>query len=553
VPGVPGNCDQNVFNGTTNQLINTLVIGASLPPVWMSQPSSRTMDRGSSLVMYAAVSGGQPLRYQWRFNGTNLPGATNLTLTLPNLQPPQAGPYTFVVTNVFGALTSAVAIVTVNPLYTPVFADNFETNSAANWTLNRSTTDNRAIFAYDYAGAGIPSAPNSAGTTKGLRFEANISALATNALNVSPIGQGFPTNCRLHFDMWINVNGPLPGGGNGSTEVVTAGLGTAGNRVQWTASGSTADGAWFAVTGEGGVGDTSTGLGDFMAFNGATLQSAGSGVYTAGTASNARGNGNAYYQNVFPGGQTPPAFQQSAYAQQTGALDDGTVGFKWRDVVISRSGATVEWFIDGLKIATVNGVSTAASNIFVGYWDPFASVSDNTNLSFGLIDNLRVEVPAVAPAITTQPQSSWALLGSNAAFSLTATGLPSPAFQWRLAGTNLPGATNATLALTSLVGSQAGLYSVMVTNVAGAQVSSNALLSLIAINAPVLLPALPAGGMVTLQATVDVGASYALEGSTNLIHWSALTNVTALSSPLNLTVPVNSSAPQNFYRLRSGP
>jgi capsule polysaccharide modification protein KpsS len=93
----------------------------------------------------------------------------------------------------------------------------------------------------------------------------------------------------------------------------------------------------------------------------------------------------------------------------------------------------------------------------------------------------------------------------------------------------------------------------MVTNVAGAQVSSNALLSLIAINAPVLLPALPAGGMVTLQATVDVGASYALEGSTNLIHWSALTNVTALSSPLNLTVPVNSSAPQNFYRLRSGP
>jgi uncharacterized protein (TIGR03382 family) len=31
-------------------------------------------------------------------------------------------------------------------------------------------------------------------------------------------------------------------------------------------------------------------------------------------------------------------------------------------------------------------------NISIGYMDPFASVSDNAALSFGLVDNLRVEV-----------------------------------------------------------------------------------------------------------------------------------------------------------------
>jgi len=257
---------------------------------------------------------------------------------------------------------------------------------------------------------------------------------------------------------------------------------------------------------------------------------------------------------VFPAGQAPPPAQVSGYPQQIGSLIGGTVGFKWRDVVIRRSGGTVEWFIDGLKIATVNGVSTAASNIFVGYWDPFPSVSDNTNLSFGLVDNLRVEVPAVAPVITLPPAALWASLGGHALFSVTATGLPAPNYQWRRNGTNIAAATNATLSLSPLVGTDAGTYSAVVSNLAGSVISSNALLSLIAANPPSLaFPGAPSGGTVSLTAVVDLGATYALESSTNLVNWTALTNVVAAGSSLNLVVPVSADAPQNFYRLRSGP
>jgi hypothetical protein len=96
-----------------------------------------------------------------------------------------------------------------------------------------------------------------------------------------------------------------------------------------------------------------------------------------------------------------PPLQQMNYPAQTGALKPGTVGFAWRDVAIMKLGSDVTWSIDGLTIATVSNFTSGGDNIFIGYWDVFASVSDNPDTSFGLIDNLRVEAvpePSVAAA-----------------------------------------------------------------------------------------------------------------------------------------------------------
>jgi len=52
--------------------------------------------------------------YQWYFNGTNaLAGATNPYLDLAEVQPAQAGAYTVVVTDIYGAVTSAPAVLSV--------------------------------------------------------------------------------------------------------------------------------------------------------------------------------------------------------------------------------------------------------------------------------------------------------------------------------------------------------------------------------------------------------------------------------------------------------
>lgn len=94
----------------------------------------------------------------------------------------------------------------------------------------------------------------------------------------------------------------------------------------------------------------------------------------------------------------------------------------------------------------------------------------------------------------------------------------------------------------------------LVTNVAGAQSSSNALLSLIASVPPQLEITGPvSNSSVQLTALVEVGATYALETSTNLVGWITVTNQVANSTLLNLSAPASPGDSQRFYRLRSGP
>ena len=55
------------------------------------------------------------LSYQWHHNGAPISGATASTLTIPNVQPGDAGQYSVVVSNPCGARTSRPAFLTLNP------------------------------------------------------------------------------------------------------------------------------------------------------------------------------------------------------------------------------------------------------------------------------------------------------------------------------------------------------------------------------------------------------------------------------------------------------
>ncbi len=523
------------------------------PPVVQLQPQGGYVILGSNKTLTVSASGTAPLTYQWRLNGTDIPGATSFSYTRVNAQPIHSGLYDVVVSNAWGTADSTPALVEVmlSPLQT-LFGDNFDVNTAANWVTNRSSTDTRVTFNYNYAADGIPSAPNSTGgTTRGVKFEANLVNGATAAINISPVGQSFTGDYRLRFDMWINANGPFPAGGTGSTEHFTAGVGTTGNQVQWS-SGS-ANGVWFAADGEGQATDTSATLPDWRAFVGTTLQAADSGIYVGGTESNIRGNGHPYYHGTFPGGQTAPASQQSAHAQQTGSLAPGAVGFAWRDVLISKTGNIIEWFIDGLKIASVTNAPLAGNNIFVGYWDSFTSISDNAALSFGLADNVRVEhfVTNVPPYVLTQPESLETTAGADATFNVTAGGTPALAYQWRFNGTNIAGATGSSYTRFNAQAIHAGAYACVVTNASGTVTSAAATLSVV--------PAVPPGfdaielladGAVRLTLSGDPGFPIELLTSTNLVDWSVLTNLANPTGTLWFTNGITPGVPHEFYRAR---
>ncbi|MFN7141064.1 MAG: immunoglobulin domain-containing protein, partial [Limisphaerales bacterium] len=88
------------------------------------------------------------------------------------------------------------------------------------------------------------------------------------------------------------------------------------------------------------------------------------------------------------------------------------------------------------------------------------------------------------PVIGQQPSSQSLVVGSNATFSVTATG-QSPDYYWFFNGTNLvnggriSGANSATLNITNITGADAGGYYVLVSNRHGTATSSTATLTVL--------------------------------------------------------------------------
>ncbi len=115
--------------------------------------------------------------------------------------------------------------------------------------------------------------------------------------------------------------------------------------------------------------------------------------------------------------------------------------------------------------------------------------------------------PSLAPIIQTNPVSLTVNYGSPATFTVVASGIPSPTYQWQHAGTNLPSATSASLTIGSATSVDAGAYAVIVTTPAGSVTSATATLT---VNPP---PNSAPGFTAPLSGTniaINVGVNLAL-------------------------------------------
>src|SRR5207245_4976328 len=103
------------------------VFKSGLPPTITAQPASQVGNAGDSVSFSVVAVGTEPLTYQWRKDGELLAGATQSSLTLTNLQGSDAGNYDVVVSNAWGSVASAVALLSVNLAFPDSFspgADN---------------------------------------------------------------------------------------------------------------------------------------------------------------------------------------------------------------------------------------------------------------------------------------------------------------------------------------------------------------------------------------------------------------------------------------------
>jgi len=132
---------------------------------------------------------------------------------------------------------------------------------------------------------------------------------------------------------------------------------------------------------------------------------------------------------------------------------------------------------------TFNVVSGTTYRFSVDGWD-----GDSGGITLNLNFN---SVGGTLPSITTQPASATVNSGSSVSFSVVATGTEPLSYQWQLGGVAISAATSATYNIASVSTSQAGTYTVVVSNAAGSVTSNSATLT---VNTPAPPPPPPSSG-----------------------------------------------------------
>jgi hypothetical protein len=156
---------------------------ASEVPYITTQPSPTLLERyeGATVGYSATALGSPPLSYQWRQNGSALPGQTTSALNLASIVLTNTGSYELVVTNSGGAVTSSVVTLTVLAPTAAYEDQTLALGALDYWRFNETN----GTTAYDYI-SGLD-ATYGASTTNGvpgpsapdfLGFETNNLAVA---------------------------------------------------------------------------------------------------------------------------------------------------------------------------------------------------------------------------------------------------------------------------------------------------------------------------------------------------------------------------------------
>ena len=137
---------------------------------------------------------------------------------------------------------------------------------------------------------------------------------------------------------------------------------------------------------------------------------------------------------------------------------------------------TVYWYDNNSNLLQA-GASTVLSltDLQLANAGTYTVVSSNSAGS--VLTNFTVNV-IVTPAISSSPTNLLLHVGDPANFSVTASGIPTPTYQWYKNNVPIPGATGTNYSIAGVVLTNIGTYTVVVSNVAGA-VSASAYLAIL--------------------------------------------------------------------------
>jgi sugar lactone lactonase YvrE len=133
-----------------------------------------------------------------------------------------------------------------------------------------------------------------------------------------------------------------------------------------------------------------------------------------------------------------------------------------------------QWLFNGTSVAGASASNYTVANAQPTNAGSYSVIVTNTyDKATSSIAILSVILP---PIINVQPVSQLAAVSNSVTFTVGLSQGTSPAYQWRQNGASISNATQSSLTLASLSWGNAGTYSVVVSNIAGSQTSTNATL-----------------------------------------------------------------------------
>jgi hypothetical protein len=172
-----------------------------------------------------------------------------------------------------------------------------------------------------------------------------------------------------------------------------------------------------------------------------------------------------------------------------------------------------QWRFNGTNLSGANATTLTLTNVQSTNAGNYAVLV--TNIAGSVTSSIAVlTVSNFPPVILTQPQGQTVNVGASATFTVTAGGSLPLSYSWRFNGTNSIGTNTNAYTLNSVQTTNAGNYSVVITNAGGSVTSAGAVLSIVSTEPVVMAQwnfnsSTPDGTTTTGTTTPSIGAGTA--------------------------------------------
>jgi hypothetical protein len=205
-----------------------------------------------------------------------------------------------------------------------------------------------------------------------------------------------------------------------------------------------------------------------------------------------------------------------------------------------------QWQFNGTNLSGFTNATDSITNINTANAGNYQVVVRDTSGSItSAVATLTVLVP---PAITQPPVGMIVAAGAGSNFTVTATGTGPLGYQWQHDGTNIPGATATNYLFTNVQATDAGNYTVVVTNAVGSVTSTPALLKVLI--SPSLTNVNGSPTNFSFSYATVVGSTYVVVFKSNLDDsiWTPTATNAGTGNLTNFSETIT-GVPHRFYRV----